>query len=330
MTTLDPDEPTATCAQFQGIESTVWYTFTPAEDIIVIADTFESNYDTIIAVWTESDDGLAEVACNDDFIGQRIGTEPLTTPGLDLLARIAFRGSVGQTYLIQAGRYGGGLNEFNFNSLLNFGLDVGVPLANDDLLGATTITALPFADGPLDIRNATVNPDEPRSGCAFGGVRATVWYTFTSQEDVDVITNTIGSDFDRALAVWTDDGSGLEELGCENSFLDEAFPIAFRAAAGQTYFIQVTQIGFFGPTGSDLVFSLEEESPSTEETTGDVNCNGMVSAFDAALVLQFNAGLLGSLPCSDGADVDGDHNISSIDAALILQFTAGLLDSLPS
>lgn len=61
---------------------------------------------------------------------------------------------------------------------------------------------------------------------------------------------------------------------------------------------------------------------------GDVNCDGTVNSIDAALVLQFNAGLLGSLGCQDAADVNNDGTINSIDAALILQFTAGLLDSL--
>ncbi|MCH7697964.1 MAG: dockerin type I repeat-containing protein [Chloroflexi bacterium] len=63
---------------------------------------------------------------------------------------------------------------------------------------------------------------------------------------------------------------------------------------------------------------------------GDASCDGSVDAVDAALVLQFTAGLLGSILCAAPADVDGDGDITSVDAALILQFTAGLLDSLPS
>ncbi len=62
---------------------------------------------------------------------------------------------------------------------------------------------------------------------------------------------------------------------------------------------------------------------------GDANCDGSVDAVDAALVLQFSAGLLSSVPCAAGADVSGDGDITSVDAALILQFTAGLLDRLP-
>jgi TolB protein len=63
---------------------------------------------------------------------------------------------------------------------------------------------------------------------------------------------------------------------------------------------------------------------------GDVNCAGVTNAIDAAIVLQYGAGLIGTLPCEDDADVNGDGDIDSVDAALILQYTAGLLDSLPS
>jgi hypothetical protein len=58
---------------------------------------------------------------------------------------------------------------------------------------------------------------------------------------------------------------------------------------------------------------------------GDVNGDDVPNSIDAALVLQFGAGLLGSLRCADGADVNGDGEVTSIDAALILQFVAGLI-----
>ena len=61
---------------------------------------------------------------------------------------------------------------------------------------------------------------------------------------------------------------------------------------------------------------------------GDADCLGSVNSIDAAFILQFDAGLLGALPCPINADVDGDGMVTSIDAAHILQFDAGLIDSL--
>ncbi len=70
-------------------------------------------------------------------------------------------------------------------------------------------------------------------------------------------------------------------------------------------------------------------TPTPAPLPGDVNCDGTVTSIDAALILQFNDALLGSLPCASGADLNGDGRISPLDATLILRFTAGLLDSLP-
>lgn len=62
---------------------------------------------------------------------------------------------------------------------------------------------------------------------------------------------------------------------------------------------------------------------------GDANCDGTVNAIDAALILQFGAGLIDALPCANLADANQDSDVTAIDAALVLQFTAGLLGNLP-
>ena len=69
--------------------------------------------------------------------------------------------------------------------------------------------------------------------------------------------------------------------------------------------------------GEIICFGL----PPVQGLVGDTSCDGVVNVIDAALLLQFNAGLLGSLPCADGADANGDGTINAIDVALILQFT---------
>lgn len=58
---------------------------------------------------------------------------------------------------------------------------------------------------------------------------------------------------------------------------------------------------------------------------GDADCSFEVTSIDAALVLQYDAGLLEMLDCLAGADVNRDGNVNSIDAVLILQDVAGLL-----
>ena len=62
---------------------------------------------------------------------------------------------------------------------------------------------------------------------------------------------------------------------------------------------------------------------------GDTSCDGVVNSVDAALVLQFDAGLIVSVPCAAVADISRDGSINSLDAAIILQYDAGLVRRCP-
>jgi hypothetical protein len=69
-------------------------------------------------------------------------------------------------------------------------------------------------------------------------------------------------------------------------------------------------------------------TPTSSGMAGDANCDRRVDAIDAAVELQYSAGLLNALPCRQNADVNDDGVANALDAALILQFVAGLLDEL--
>jgi hypothetical protein len=72
-----------------------------------------------------------------------------------------------------------------------------------------------------------------------------------------------------------------------------------------------------------------DESPEIKilvpANPGDANCDGTVNSLDAAVVLQYAAGIIDTLPCPDAADVDSDGDTDAIDSLLILQHSAGLL-----
>lgn len=56
-----------------------------------------------------------------------------------------------------------------------------------------------------------------------------------------------------------------------------------------------------------------------------MDSNFTVNSFDANLVLQFSAMLVGPLDCGELGDLNGDCLLDSVDAALILQLAAGMI-----
>jgi len=64
---------------------------------------------------------------------------------------------------------------------------------------------------------------------------------------------------------------------------------------------------------------------------GDVSGNCIVSAYDAALILQYVVGIISLDNGQKGrADVSGNGTISAYDAALVLQYTVGLITEFPA
>ncbi len=70
-------------------------------------------------------------------------------------------------------------------------------------------------------------------------------------------------------------------------------------------------------------------TPTGGFTPGDVNKDGVVNSVDAAIILQYVAGLISNLNHPDNADANQDGVVNAVDAALILQYEAGLIDCLP-
>ena len=71
------------------------------------------------------------------------------------------------------------------------------------------------------------------------------------------------------------------------------------------------------------------ESIIEDRVPGDASGNGIITAFDASLILQHASGLL-DLSANLDADSSGDGSVSAFDASLILQYLTGFITCLPA
>jgi hypothetical protein len=95
---------------------------------------------------------------------------------------------------------------------------------------------------------------------------------------------------------------------------------------GVTYWYRIAASNSEGTSDySNVVAGTASDLPAPQ--TGDADCSGTITSIDAALVLQFDAGLIDILTftCLLVADVNEDGTTNALDATLILQFAAGLI-----
>jgi hypothetical protein len=243
--TLEPGE--GNVVQCAGtalpIGNTVWYSFTPGATTPVTVDTFGSNFDTLLAVYTTSALPLPftpDVACNDDAGGTA-------------QSQVSFVATAGTTYRVQVG----GFNSAFGNLTVQFA--VTRPPANDNFAAAASLPALPTTQMAVTL-NATTEPGEPlvvdpSCGAAGGALGRTVWYTLTPGAATTVTVDTFGSGFDTVVAVYTGAALGsLTRIACNDDVGGTVqSQISFTATAGTTYRLQVG--GFNGAAG-DLVVNV--------------------------------------------------------------------------
>lgn len=75
-----------------GNGHTVWYSFTPEQDVTISAYTFGSDYDTTLSAYTGSQGSLEQIACNDDTSDT-------------LQSAITFEATAGETYYFMVGSF---------------------------------------------------------------------------------------------------------------------------------------------------------------------------------------------------------------------------------
>lgn len=101
--TIEKGEPVPSCADASPVGNTVWYRFVPQSTSLLVANTFSSDFDTVLAVYTGSSlDALTGVmlGCSNDF--------------LTVESQTVFLATAGTAYYIQIGGVGGEVGNLTF------------------------------------------------------------------------------------------------------------------------------------------------------------------------------------------------------------------------
>src|SRR5919106_1011540 len=106
---------------------------------------------------------------------------------------------------------------------------------NDDFDSATPVTELPFTDVVITTE-ATSDPTDPN---CFGGAR-TVWYSIRPTVATRISVDTLESNHDTTVGVYTGTKGLLTEVACnDNVGYSKKSMVRFDAQAATTYLVMV-------------------------------------------------------------------------------------------
>lgn len=273
-----------------------WYSYTPSANQVVRFDTVGSSA-PLAAVDLYRDNGsgipgLSYLACG---YGGQAATVHL---------------QAGTTYYVQAvSGYGYG-NTVRINAS-----EVPAP-SNDNFANAMPVSNVPFSD-TQSASAATAEPGEPTPSCAPSPPGNSWWYAFTPSSTQSYQAN-LGSGTWSTEAIFTGTSLGaLTQVACRSQ---GGASTAFKGVAGQTYYIQVSDVygGNYGPITLNLsvapspnaAFSVFPSDPSIYDT---VNFWGLSSDPAGAGIAQelydFGDGTsaVGCCPDVIGGSVDATH-----------------------
>jgi hypothetical protein len=139
--TTAADDPVFTCTGLQHYR-TLWYQYTPSSNGTLTVDTYDSDYDTVLGVWTGSRGNLTSVGCSDDEVGY----------GVKSYVQLAV--TAGQTYHIEVAGY-----HDDSGSIGPLGLNVS---------GSAPVACYPLTLGHTGQGSDPVATPANSTGCAAG------------------------------------------------------------------------------------------------------------------------------------------------------------------
>lgn len=147
------------------------------------------------------------------------------------------------------------------------------PPSNDNFASATLIPTLPYGNA-IEVSGATSEVDDPTLTCTGTKGASSVWYSITAPGTGTINLNTIGSNYDTVLAVYT--GSSLASLTsvmCNDDIVTGTniqSSLSVPVAAGQTYYIEAAAFD----AGVNLVLNMgfiSADTPTVKSPKGTAN-----------------------------------------------------------
>lgn len=255
----EPGEPNHAGAS-TPIES-VWYLWTAPADGNLSVDTYGSSLDTTLAIYTGATVGsLTQVTANNDSGGVQSFVTAAVTAGQVLSIAVD----------------GAGTQESIFALNYHFQPEVG-GLANDAFANRTVIPGAPGVISGSNI-GATGEAGEP-AHTDFSSPVGSVWWSWTAPVDGVAVVDTLSSNFDTELAVYT--GSSVEALTLVAANGDAGGPqsrVAFACTAGTAYAIAVDGRGISeGTVLLNIAAGGAEPEIVLEQPAGTVLVDGVSS-----------------------------------------------------
>ena len=197
----------------------VWYRWYVPTSKQVIINTEGSSFDTLLGVYQLVGQAIIPIASNDDII-----------PQVKRTSQVTFAAQGGVQYHIAVDGWGGEFGSFRLN--------VDAP-PNDHFANSIVLPRIERGNTNGYNIAATHEPNEPTHATTFG--MHSVWYTWTAPWNGIVYWDTLGSDFDTSLAIYTGNSvNALTHVASDNDTGADGTSIArFLAVSNTTYRVVV-------------------------------------------------------------------------------------------
>lgn len=140
------------------------------------------------------------------------------------------------------------------------------PQTNDNFDYPITAASLPYSNSQ-SVAGYTIVGDDPDIPCISDTGFFTAWYQYTPAENQTVAIDTLGSNYDTALAVWRGSRGALIHLACndDHDYENDIFQsrVTLNLSAGTTYHIEIASHDF-NPSGTSLTLNIAITAPEPE------------------------------------------------------------------